>query len=108
MQFADNKPKSIGKQLRRRIAKANFGVGDDGRLDIATTADIIPFPPSRKFIEDELMMVPDVSVAYKWLQCVVRGRRKRLAELGVSRERIAADIAALESAFGLMPDNATR
>jgi hypothetical protein len=68
-------------------------------------AEIIPFPAVRRQhqIKFALMSVreqpPDEQ--YRKLKSVARKHRARLVKLGVAPERIDADVAALEDAFGL-------
>jgi hypothetical protein len=68
-------------------------------------AEIIPFPAARRQhqIRRELASVSsyEPDARYRYLTSVVRKHRSHLHKLGVPPERIAADVRALEEAFGL-------
>jgi hypothetical protein len=71
-------------------------------------AEIVPFPAvkQRGLCDRELVSVMnwDDDAADQWLTSVVRRHQRRLEKLGVAPNRIAADVADLESAFGLASD----
>jgi hypothetical protein len=80
---------------------------DEGEAQRAQqhSAEIIPFPIARQQhrVRRELISVSEyeTSAAFRYLKSVVRKHRSRLEKLGVSPERIAADVRALEDALGL-------
>ena len=92
--------------LRDKIERAN-------RPPTAPTKQsgaVIPFPASKQrgLVERELVGVRDweIAAAHEWLARIVRRHETRLRKLGVAADLIAADVRALESAFGLVSDDA--
>src|SRR5262249_38499413 len=95
--------RQVADTLRLKIERANRPPPPAPTND--SGAVVIPFPASKQrgLVERELVGVRDweTAAAHKWLAGIVRRHERRLQKLGIAPDRIAADVAALEAAFGI-------
>ncbi len=92
---------AMSRAMRERIDKANQPPTPTKQ----GTAEVIPFPVNRqrRMVDAELKSVRhyDNDAAYRWLSRIAKQHGKRLTQLGVAPDRIEADVAALNAAFGI-------
>jgi hypothetical protein len=93
--------RQVSASLRDKIERANRSPPPTP----TSGALVIPFPASkqRTLVERELIGVRDwdTAVACKWLTQIVGRHKRRLQKLGIAADKIDADVADLQSAFGI-------